>query len=472
MVVNFKFGRGGRPDRKASSNNASTGSEAAKAGQQIIHLPIEILTASPHNARRHDEKQVTQLMACIRRFGFIGAVLVDGENVLIAGHGRVEAAKRLGMKSVPTILVEHLTPAEKRAFMIADNKLAENSNWDEVQLASEFKFLTEETISLDWQVEITGFETPEIDLIIDGPPPKKPKADPADDRLPPAGPGVSRVGDLWTLGAHRLVCGSALDPDVYVRLLGRERVELTVTDVPYNLEVAKIGGSGSIRHREFVQASGEMSDDEFTRFLRTAFMNMANISQDGSIAFIFIDWRHVRNLMDAAEPIFSKQLNLCIWDKGSGGMGTFYRSAHELIFAYKVGTAAHINNFGLGEKGRYRTNIWRAPGINSFSSGRMDELKLHPTVKPVSLIAEAIRDCSHRGGIVLDSFCGSGTILVAAEKTGRQARAIELDPIYVDTAVRRWQERFGKEAVLADTGQTFAEVQRVRAEPADTPVSI
>lgn len=439
-----------------------------KKSLQIVEKPISELKPSPHNARRHGEKQISQLMASIRKFGFNSIVLIDAEGVILAGHGRVEAAKRLGMDRVPTVMIDHLTPEEARAFIIADNKIAQNSDWDEDLLASELNFLNEKTIelNLDWDIEICGFESAEIDFLIDGPPKKKPKTDPDDKVAAPAGLAVSRLGDIWVLGNHRLICGDALDMSTYASLLGREKAQLIVTDAPYNVPIAgHVGGSGKVQHREFVQASGEMSDPEFTRFLLTAFDCMASFSQDGAVAFLFMDWRHTRNLMDAADAVFSKQLNLCIWDKGSGGMGTFYRSAHELIFAYKVGSAPHINNFGLGERGRYRTNIWRAPGANSFKTGRMEELELHPTVKPVSLISDAVRDCSKRGDIVLDGFCGSGTILIAAEKTGRRARAIELDPLYVDTAVRRWQKRFGKEAKLQETGQTFADVERDRATP-------
>lgn len=432
---------------------------------QVVEKSLAELKPSPHNARRHSEKQIAQLMASIRKFRFNGVVLVDSENTVLAGHGRVEAAKRLGMTHVPTFVVDHLTPEQARAFMIADNKIAQNSEWDEEQLASELKFLSEKAIELDlgWDIEICGFDSAEIDLLIDRPQ-KPPKIDP-DDKVPAAsGPAVSRLGDIWVLGNHRLICGNALEMSAYAALLGREKAKLIVTDAPYNVPISgHVGGAGKIQHREFVQASGEMSDPEFTRFLHIAFDCMASFSEDGTVAFLFMDWRHARNLMDAADAVFSKQLNLCVWDKGSGGMGTFYRSAHELVFAYKVGSAPHVNNFGLGERGRYRTNVWRAPGANSFKAGRLEELELHPTVKPVSLIADAIRDCSKRGDIVLDGFCGSGTVLIAAEKTGRRARAVELDPLYVDTAVRRWQKRFGKEARLLATDQSFVDVERDRA---------
>lgn len=451
---------------KSSQAQAASVAKILKKGLQIVEKPISELKPSPHNARRHSDKQINQLMASIRKFGFNNVVLVDPEGVLLAGHGRVEAAKRLGFSHVPTVAIDHLTPEEARAFIIADNKIAQNSEWDDDLLASELKFLNEKAIelNLEWDIEICGFDSAEIDLLIDGPPKKTPKVD-ADDKVPAAatGPAVSRLGDIWILGNHRLICGDALEMSTYAALLGREKAQLIVTDAPYNVPISgHVGGAGKIQHREFVQASGEMSDPEFTRFLHTAFDCMASFSQDGAVAFLFMDWRHTRNLMDAADAAFFKQLNLCVWDKGSGGMGTFYRSAHELIFAYKVGNAPHINNFGLGERGRYRTNVWHAPGANSFKGGRMEELELHPTVKPVSLIVDAISDCSKRGGIVLDGFCGSGTILIAAEKTGRCARAIELDPLYVDTAVRRWQTRFGKEAQLQESGQTFAEVERDR----------
>ncbi len=431
--------------------------------QEIVLRPIESLVPSPHNAKIHTPKQIGQIAASIRQFGFLVPVLIDEVGQILAGHGRVEAAKSLGMDKLPTIRVEYLSPAEKRAYLLADNKIAANTGFNEIKLAEELSFLVSETIELDFDVEITGFETPEIDLLIDGPPAKKPKADPDDLFQPASGPAVSRPGDLWLLGPHRLLCGDALDPASYEALMGRDRAQMVISDFPYNIPIqGHVGGSGRIQHREFVQASGEMSDAEFTDFLKKACRNLAAFSQDGSLSFLYMDWRHIRHLLEAAEPVFGQMKQLLVWNKGSGGMGSFYRSAHELILVFKNGRGEHINNFGLGEKGRYRTNVWDYAGVNSFGSNRLETLALHPTVKPTAMIADALRDCSHRNGLVLDPFAGSGTILLAAEKTGRIARAMELDPLYVDTAIQRWQAKTKQPVTHAETGLPFEQIRDLR----------
>jgi DNA modification methylase len=442
----------------AASVNASPSVSA------IEQRPIGSLQASPHNARFHGPKQIAQLKAGIKRFGFLVPILIDADNVILAGHGRLMAAQALGLETVPTILVDHLTSAEKRAYMLADNKVASNAGWDERQLAIELDFLC--TQELEFDVELTGFETFEIDQIqLGNSPTPKAKPDP-DDAVPvPVGPPVSQPGDLWELGIHRLLCGNALERDDLAVLMRGEEAELVITDPPYNVPIqGHVGGAGKTKHREFVMASGEMSAPEFIEFLRSAFNRMVENSKDGAIAFVFMDWRHMHHVLEAGDA-FSELKNLCVWDKGVGGMGTFYRSQHEMAFVFKNGTDAHINNFGLGDKGRYRTNVWKYPGINTFKKGRLEELNLHPTVKPVAMIADAIRDCSHRKGIVLDPFAGSGTILIAAEKTGRIARALELDPLYVDTAIERWQAYTGHEAIHTKTGLTYVEMKAAPREP-------
>jgi DNA modification methylase len=238
---------------------------------------------------------------------------------------------------------------------------------------------------------------------------------------------------------------------------------MVITDPPYNVAInGHVCGSGGIKHKEFAMASGEMSQSEFTVFLSTMFTHLHTFVQDGAIVYSFMDWRHMREIQDAALPIFGAPRQLCIWTKDNGGMGTFYRSQHELVFVFKKGDAPHINNFELGQYGRYRTNVWNYPGVNTFNGQGYKLLALHPTVKPVSLIADAIRDCSHRKGIVLDPFAGSGTILIAAERTGRHARAIEFDPQYVDVAIMRWQRVTGKQAVLSSTGQSWDQVREDR----------
>jgi len=411
---------------------------------RIETIAISALRPWKRNARTHSKKQIRQIADSIETFGFTNAVLIDAENTILAGHGRVEAAKLLRMDAVPCVRLEHMTPEQKRAYVLADNKLALNAGWDDEVLAEELSALLE--LDLDFSVEVTGFSIPEIDALVEGLAPEEP-GDPADDLLPdPAEvPRRCQLGDLWQLGAHRLICGDALDPQIVARLMDGQQARMVFSDPPYNVPIdGHVGGLGKTRHREFAMAAGEMSSEAFTGFLQQAFRNMATHSLDGSIHFLCMDWRHMREMLDAGEGVYSELKNLIVWAKDNGGMGTFYRSRHELIFAFKVGNAAHVNSFELGQHGRYRTNVWQYRGVNTLKAGRMDELAMHPTVKPVQMIADAIKDVSGRGEIVLDLFGGSGSTLIAAEKTGRRAFLAELDPIYCDRILARW-EQFAKD---------------------------
>lgn len=434
----------------------------------IERIPLEALKPWARNARTHSKKQIGQIAESIQTFGFTNPVLIDKENTILAGHGRVEAARHLRIEMVPCVRLENMTPTQKRAYVLADNKLALNAGWDEELLAEELKGLL--AVDIDFDIGVTGFSIPEIDNLIEGLKPEE-VGDPADDHLPTLadGPAVSRLGDLWLLGPHRLICGSALEVSTFDLLMSGAKARMIFTDPPYNVPIAgHVGGSGAVQHREFVMASGEMSRAQFTEFLTRAIRNLAHFSVDGSIHFICMDWRHMGELLEAGGTIYSELKNLCVWAKDNGGMGTFYRSRHELIFAFKHGAAAHINSFELGQHGRYRTNVWEYRGVNTLKAGRMDELSLHPTVKPVSMIVDAIKDVSKRNDIVLDAFGGSGSTLIAAHKAGRRGYLIELDPIYVDRIVRRWQSYANDDAVHAETGETFAEVATLRAEQGPT----
>ena len=416
---------------------------------KIEYFSPKNLIAYERNARTHSKKQVGQIAASISEFGFANPILIDANNTIIAGHGRLQAAKQLKLEQVPCIRLPNLTEAQKRAFVLADNKLALNAGWDEQILALELKALTE--IELDFDIELTGFSIGEIDTLIDLDHPEEPNA-PEDDQLPER-PAEARcqLGDVWQLGTHRLICGNSLDRDVVSQLMGTDLATVVFTDPPYNVKIAgNVGGLGAIKHREFAMASGEMTEDAFTQFLHTAFQNLVAFSVDGSIHYICMDWRHVGEVLSAADGIYSELKNLIVWVKDNGGMGTFYRSRHELIFAFKSGTKAHINTFELGQHGRYRTNVWEYKGVNSFGSGRLDDLALHPTVKPVQMIADALKDVSGRGDIVLDLFGGSGSTLIAAEKTGRRARLCELDPVYCDRIINRWETLFKDDAILLE----------------------
>lgn len=412
--------------------------------QIVESVPVTALRPWERNARTHSKKQVRQIAESIRRFGFTNPILIDGEKRILAGHGRVEAAKLLGMPEVPTLRIDTMSAAEKRAYILADNKLTLNGSWDEQILAEELKGLL--AMDLDFDIGITGFEIPEIDSLVEGLSVEEPGA-PEDDTIPDEAPARCRQGDIWRLGLHRLICGDARDPAVVSALVEDTKARMGFTDPPYNVPIdGHVGGSGAVKHREFAMASGEMTRVEFTAFLRTSFQRLTEASVDGSIHFVSMDWRHMAEILSAGKDTFSELKNLIVWAKDNGGMGTFYRSRHELIFVFKNGTAPHINSFELGQHGRHRTNVWNYRGVNSFRPGRMDELRLHPTVKPVQMIADAIKDVSGRGDIVLDLFGGSGSTLIAAHKTGRRAFLCECDPIYCDRIIRRWEVYANDEA--------------------------
>jgi len=436
--------------------------------KQIIWRSIGSLKPFPDNPRRHPESQIAALMKSIKRVWTI-PILIDGTAMILAGHGRLEAAKRLGMSEVPTVTIAGLSKSEKRAIVVADNRLPERAEWNFELLKKHFEGL----IDLNFDVELTGFSTGEIDLILDGNSSQE-STDPADDVSGFAidGPAISKLGDDWDLGRHRLHCGSALDRDSYKRLMRGDVAQMMVTDPPFNVKISGHAmGRGKIRHREFKQASGEMSETEFTEFHARFIRWAITFSHDGAIGYIFSDWRHLPELLNAARPLFAEWKNLLVWNKSNAGMGSFYRSKHELIAVFKNGTAPHINNFGLGAKGRYRTNVLDYPGVNSMHPARRGELELHPTTKPIALIADLIRDCSKRNGIILDPFGGSGTTILAAERTGRSARLIELDPLYVDVAIRRWESTTGVPARHSKTGLSFEQVaaeRGVSAAPDDS----
>ena len=425
----------------------------------IEHVPVADLRPYSGNARVHRPNQIAEIASSITAFGFNNPVLIDKTGTIIAGHGRVEAAKKLGLDTVPCLRLEHLSDAQKRAYVIADNRLAEKAGWDREILAIELQHLT--TLDVDFDVTITGFEMAEIDVLLG----EAEATTDAADVVPQLadGPAVTRLGDLWQIGAHHLICGDATDLETSARLLDGERVQMVFTDPPYNVKIdGHVSGLGAVKHREFAFASGEMTQAEFTAFLERVFANLVLRAVDGAIHFVCMDWRHLGEVLAAGGRTFSELKNICVWNKTNGGMGSLYRSQHEMVFVFKSGSAPHINNVELGRHGRYRTNVWTYAGANTFSATRDADLAMHPTVKPVALVADAILDCSKRRGIVLDVFAGSGTTLVAAERTGRRGYGIELDPAYCDTILKRVSGVAGVEARLLATGQTFAEVSSER----------
>lgn len=430
----------------------------------IEYLPVEELVPSPRNARTHSRKQKAQIADSINRFGMVTPVGIGPGNELIYGHARAEAARLAGLTEVPVIRLNHLTADERRAYLLADNRLALDAGWDRELLALELR----ELAALDFDLPALGFSLPEIDKLyedlddarIEG-------SDALDDEIVPLPEvPVTQVDYLWQLGNHGLVCGDARDDAVYERLLRDEKVGLIFSDPPYNVKIAgNVSGLGKVRHADFAMASGELSSEQYEEFLVDSFTPAAKRCRDGAIAFICIDWRHMHELNQAGMRVFDELKNVCIWNKKNAGMGTFYRSKYEMVFVFKNGSAPHLNTFGLGESGRHRSNVWDYAGVSGLSKNGLDELAMHPTVKPVALIVDALKDCSARGDIVLDNFGGSGSTLIAAEKCGRRARLIEYDPGYCDTIVRRWQNYTGKKATLAKNGRSFEDLEHDMLRP-------
>ncbi len=429
-------------------------SSQTKAGIKIAveDIPIAEIRNNPNNTRRHGRKQIEKLQRGIRKFGFLAPVIINDDGVLLAGHARIEAAALAGHASVPAVRASHLSPVEQRAFMLADNRLAELAIWDDEAVGRELQFLSDQDIDFDFAA--IGFDTPEVDFHLGNTTPPNSRDD-AVSAFMASQIAVSVPGDLWVLGDHFLHCGDALESSSYQALLGDDHPQMVFSDPPYNVPInGHVGGLGAIQHREFAMASGEMTSDQFTAFLTVTFQHAAKFCADGAIVYICMDWRHAHEILRAGE-VFTQLKNICVWVKNNGGMGSLYRSQHEFIFVFKNGKGEHINNVELGKHGRNRTNVWEYAGLNSFGNERDALLKIHPTVKPVALVADAIKDCSRRGDLILDQFGGSGTTIIAAEKTQRRARVIEIDPFYVDAIIRRWQTYTGKAAVCTKTKATF-----------------
>ncbi len=431
--------------------------EAKIKATAIELVQLDSLVPDPKNAKQHPDRQIALLAESIRTFGFTSPLVIDEASNILAGHGRCLAARRLGMREIPVIRMMGLSPTEKIALALSENRLTEQAEWNTDNLASNLKILVD-TPDLSFDLGLTGFSTVEMDNILYGEKPKK--KDDAADNIPTIAENqeaVSRHDDLWQCGPHLVWCGDARSSSSYRALLGEDRVDMVFTDPPYNVP---IHGHVSKRDgvREFVMACGEMSSDEFIAFLRNTTAVMADNVRDGAVMYVCIDWAHYGDLLQATHRVLGQPKNLIVWAKDNAGMGSFYRSQHELIPVFVAPGATPTNNFGLGAQGRYRTNLWQYPGVNTLGANRDATLAMHPTVKPVALVVDAIRDCSHRGEIILDPFGGSGTTLIAAQKTGRRARVMEIDPLYCDVIIRRFEGFTGEKATLTETGETFAEV--------------
>lgn len=448
-----------RTRTRVAATEVASASNIQSAKLDIDYVAIGNLKPYPKGLRKHAEKHIAACMGSLRSFGFVAPVVIDKDNTVVDGHALVIAADRLGIASVPVVRLAHLSPELVRACRVALNKLSEGGEWDGDLIRLEMIDIAPTLIAHDIEVEALGFSVAEFDMMVALPEPQL-EEEPASEVGKTA---VGSLGDLWLLGEHRLLCGSALEASDFIKLMDGEKARMAFCDAPYNLKVdGVISGLGKVKHREFAMGSGEMSRPDFIAFLTRYMENCAAYSVDGSVHFACMDWRHIFELVTAGEAAFDKFLNLVVWNKTNAGMGTMYRSQHELIGVFKSGTASHKNNFGLGESGRYRSNVWTVAGANTFRKGRDQDLADHPTVKPTPLVMDAILDVSSRGEIVLDCFCGSGTTILAAEKTGRRGFGIELDPLYVDVAIRRWQALTGKQAILAGDGKTFDDIAASR----------
>lgn len=441
---------------------ASSAVEEISLVQEIEHVATKKLKVPSTALRSCSKSQVDELAAIIRLIGFVVPVVVDEDNRVWAGIVRLKAAEKLGMSKVPVVRLKDLTEAQKRAFRLADNKLSEKGKWDRKQLAIELPDLAPLLVAEGLDISITGFSAAEIDQItFDF---EQNTAEPRDDfdadvlRQTP----VSQAGDVYRLGDHVLGCADAKDLDFIRRLVGNRLASMAFLDPPYNVRVRDVVGRGKAKHAEFAMASGEMSSQEYREFLETTLSVAAAVSLDSAVHYVCTDWRHVDAVMRVGRKVYATQLNLAAWVKSNAGQGSFYRSQHELIAIFRVGNDPHLNNIKLGRHGRPRSNVWHYGGMNAFRAGRMSDLRVHPTIKPVAMICDAIRDCTQRDDTVLDTFCGSGTTLLAAERVGRRAVCVEIEPRFVDVAIRRWQDLTGKDAVHVDLGSTFLELKSRR----------
>lgn len=341
---------------------------------QVEMLALSSLKPNPRWARIHPKAQIKKLCRSIERHGLKSPLQIDENCVIVAGHARYLAARELGLEQVPCIRGSFASYAHKKAYALADNRIAQDASWIMEVLADDLRELAD----LGYGADLTGFDQPEIDRILFDAEEASTDHTDASDACPPApalADAVTLPGDLWQIGRHHLLCGDATDSDALQRLLRGTGVDMVFVDPPWNVPInGHVSRMGRIKHREFLQASGEMPQAEFTTFLETALGNIARVCRDGAIVFVCIDWRHIGELLEAGHAVLPHLMNLCVWCKTNGGMGTFYRSQHELVFVWKAGNAPHANNFGLGDKGRYRTNVWSYPSGNTFKAGREAEL--------------------------------------------------------------------------------------------------
>jgi DNA modification methylase len=429
---------------------------------KLVNIALVDLKVSERKTRKHSGEQQGEIIQSITALGFCAPLLVGKDNLVIDGEARLEAARQLELATLPCILIDHLNKGELRSLRLAINRLSEKGEWD----LAELKVELEELIVLDAPITVMGFSSDEIDQIVlddETMPIEKGPLEPDRASVPAA-----RPGDVFLVGPHRLICGDATDHGTHRALFAANpdvKARLIFTDEPYNVKISGHVSGGD--HREFAMASGEMSDAEFLTFNKAWMEATLPYLCDGGLLGTYIDWRSLDIVHSAATSLDLAQLNLIVWAKTNAGMGSLYRSQHELLPFYKKGKAAHVNNIQLGKNGRYRSNVWTYPGASSLGSDARRGLKDHPTVKPTAMLIDALLDITNRGDIVIDPFLGSGSTLIAAQKTGRICYGIELDPLYVDLIIKRFEAATGQTANLATTGETFAQLQVGRAQHED-----
>ncbi len=442
--------------RTRTSTKSPSISNVTGAHIRVDYVSPSLLKAPERRLRRRSRAKLAALARSIADFGFLIPIVVDPQLKIVAGIGRWEAALELKLTSIPIIRVDHLSDAQLRIFAIADNRLPEGVRWDNDALLLEI-----EEIELDApELELTssGFEMAEIDMLYG-----RARTEELADLDEPAavlpGPAINRAGDVWRLGNHLLACGDARDKALMDRIVGARKARLLLSDSPWNLKIdGVVSGNGKVKHADFAMAAGEMTPSEFRQFLIDFLAASLPHLMDGALAYLFMDWRNLDTLCAAAAEMKLEQKNLLVWCKDSPGMGTLYRSQHELIGLFKHGSAPHLNNIELGRHGRNRSNVLQYPGMNGFGRGRAQALAMHPTSKPISLLADIMLDTSAAGDLILDPFGGSGSTLIAAEKMGRHSCLVELDPHYADAIIRRFESLTGEDAVQSKSGQTFAEL--------------
>ena len=408
--------------------------EKANSRLMVTYRAVGDLVPAPRNARTHSTRQIAQIKASIEAFGFTNPILVDPEDHVIAGHGRLKAARVIGLMAVPTIVLSGLTQAQKQALRIADNKIALNAGWDLEILRLELSELTFLDVAVD--PILSGFSTGEIEAIL------TPCVGTNDDvfRTSPVA-ARTKPGDVWILGEHRVGCGDSRDADFLQRVIGRETlVDAAFLDPLYNLRIGETALSSG-RHRDFAMGASE-SEVKLRSFLADTLGAAARYSRSGAIHFVCMDWRHMDSISATCRTVYGELLDLCVWGKSDGGKGSLYRSSHELVFVYRVGKGPYLEVAEGGKHGRNRTNVWDHARVDTLRGGLREDPALR-TVKPTGLVADAILDVTRPGDLVLDVFLGFGTTLMAAERSGRRLRGLDIDPVRVDVAIERWSSRTG-----------------------------